>query len=53
MGMTKIIDIQTELLKHKPEDYPVEIVQNGTLPNEKHHVTNLGDLVQDVVKQDL
>lgn len=53
MGMTKIKDIQTELLKHKPEDYPVAIVQNGTLPNEKHHVTNLGNHVQDVVKHDL
>ena len=53
MGMTKIKDIQTELLKHKPENYPVAIVQNGTLPNEKHHVTNLGNLVQDVVKHEL
>lgn len=44
MGMTKIKDIQTELLKYKSEDYPVAIVQNGTLPNEKHHVTNLGIL---------
>ena len=53
MGMTKIKDIQAELLKHKPTDYPVAIVQNGTLPNEKHHVTNLGNLAQDVVKHDL
>ena len=53
MGMTKIKDIQTELLKHKSEDYPVAIVQNGTLPNERHHITNLGNLVQDVVIHDL
>lgn len=53
MGMTKIKDIQTELLKYKSEDYPVAIVQNGTLPNEKHHVTNLGNLVQDVLKHNL
>ena len=53
MGMTKIKDIQTELLKYKSEDYPVAIVQNGTLPNEKHHITNLGNLVQDVLKHNL
>ena len=53
MGMTKIKDIQTELLKHKPKDYPAAIVQNGTLPNEKHFVTSLGTLVEDVIKNDL
>ena len=53
MGMTKIKEIQTEILKYKPENYPVAIVQNGTLPNEKQHVTNLGNLIQDVVKHDL
>ena len=53
MGMTKIKDIQTELLKYKSEDYPVAIVQNGTLPNEKHHITNLENLVQDVLKHNL
>jgi len=35
MGMTHLKTIMQLFAKHKPQNYPVAVVQNGTLPNEK------------------
>lgn len=35
MGMTHLGEIMSIFKKHKPANFPVAIVQNGTLPNEK------------------
>lgn len=53
MGMSKLASIQKEFLQYKPFEYPVAVVQNGTLPNEKQLVTNLGKLTEDVKKNNL
>lgn len=35
MGMTHLKELMQLFAKYKPQNYPVAVVQNGTLPNEK------------------
>lgn len=44
MGTRKLPQIVRTFLDHHPEHYPVAIVQNGTLPNEKIIVGDLSDI---------
>lgn len=48
MGMSHLDEIIKTFQTHKPDDYPVAIVQHGTLPNERHIVSNLKNVVADV-----
>ena len=45
MGMRFLSQIIKEFLKHKPANYPVAIIQNGTTKNEKVIVGTLGNIL--------
>lgn len=49
MGMTHLEEIMNIFSKHKPANYPVGIVQNGTLKHEKW-VTGTLETIADIVK---
>lgn len=51
MGMTHLKEIVEVFREHKPECYPIGIVQNGTLPNEKWITGTLGTIV-DLVEEE-
>jgi uroporphyrin-III C-methyltransferase len=51
MGMTHLEEIMRIFSKHKPANYPVGIVQNGTLKNEKW-VTGTLENITDIVKKE-
>ena len=44
MGTRKLSQIVKHFLAHHPEDYPVALVQNGTLPSEKTVVGQLSNI---------
>lgn len=48
MGMTHLEEIISIFKKHKPADYPVGIVQNGTMPDEKWVTGTLHSIVKRV-----
>jgi len=48
MGMTHLEEIIHAFKIHKPAHYPVAIVQNGTMSNERHIVSDLNHVVQDI-----
>ena len=48
MGMTHLEEIIHAFKMHKPVHHPVAIVQNGTMSNERHIVSDLNHVVQDV-----
>ena len=48
MGMTHLEEIISIFKKHKPADYPVGIVQNGTMPDEKWVTGTLHTIVKRV-----
>jgi uroporphyrin-III C-methyltransferase len=48
MGMSHLDEIIKTFQTHKSDDYPVAVVQHGTLPNERHIVSNLKNVVADV-----
>jgi len=45
MGMKNLVKIRNEFLKHKPTNYPVAIIQNGTTKNEKVIVGTLENIL--------
>ena len=45
MGMRNLAKIRNEFLKHKPSNYPVAIIQNGTTKNEKVIVGTLENIL--------
>lgn len=51
MGMTHLEEITSIFSKQKPANYPVGIVQNGTLENEKW-VTGTLETIADIVKKE-
>ena len=51
MGMTHLEEIMGIFGKYKPANYPVGIVQNGTLENEKW-VTGTLETITDIVKKE-
>jgi uroporphyrin-III C-methyltransferase len=44
MGVSGAEQIQGDLLQGLPANTPVAVIQNATLPSQRHTVTNLGDL---------
>ena len=44
MGVGKLAEIIQVFKKHKPENYPIAIIQNGTLANEKMIKGNLANI---------
>jgi uroporphyrin-III C-methyltransferase len=48
MGITHLDEIVSIFSTHKPADYPIGIVQNGTLPNEKWVTGTLSTIVSRV-----
>ena len=50
MGMRFLKEIIAAFAQHKPENYPVAIIQNGTTVAEKVVVGNLSTIVQEVEK---
>lgn len=53
MGMSHLEEIIGIFKKHKPSDYPVGIVQNGTLPNEKWVRGTLDSIVNRVADENI
>lgn len=53
MGMTRASNLQGELCKVLPADTPAAIVQNASLPNQRHAVATLGTLAQTIAEQQL
>ncbi|MAV07786.1 MAG: hypothetical protein CMQ88_01115 [Gammaproteobacteria bacterium] len=53
MGMTHIGEIMSLFKKYKPADYPIGIVQNGTLPTERWVVGTLDTIVKCVKDEDV
>lgn len=53
MGMTHLEEIIHTFKTHKPDHHPVAVVQHGTLPNERHLVSDLKHVVQDVADANL
>lgn len=50
MGVGKLKEIVGVFRKYKPGHYPVAIIQNGTLPDEKIVRSDLDHIVEDVVR---
>jgi uroporphyrin-III C-methyltransferase len=44
MGMTSSQELQTALLKSMPPDTPIAVVQNASLPSQRHVCTDLAQL---------
>lgn len=53
MGIGKLKEIVEKFNKHKSSDYPIAIIQNGTLPNEKIVCGTLTDIIQKIEKEDI
>lgn len=53
MGMTRVQNLQGELLKVLPASTPAAIVQNASLPTQRHAIATLGTLAQTIVEQGL
>jgi uroporphyrin-III C-methyltransferase len=53
MGMTRAHTVQTELLKALPAHTPVAIVQNASLPTQRHAIATLGTLAQTIERAQL
>ena len=53
MGMTRASNLQGELCKVLPADTPAAIVQNASLPNQRHAIATLGTLAQTIAEQQL
>lgn len=53
MGMTRVQNLQGELLKVLPASTPAAIVQNASLPTQRHAIAALGTLAQTIVEQGL
>ena len=53
MGMTRALVVQQELLKVLPASTPAAIVQNASLPSQRHAITILGALAQTIAAQGL
>lgn len=51
MGMSKLLEIVSEFRKYKSIDYPIAIIQNGTMPNEKVIVGDLESIQTGVIEQ--
>lgn len=49
MGMNNLPNIISEFRKHKSDSYPVAIIQNGTMPNEKVVIADL-EHIQEAVQ---
>ena len=45
MGLSKLSEIVAFLSKYKPMDYPIAVIQNGSLPNQKQTIGNLSNIV--------
>ena len=53
MGISGVQRIQTELLKGLPASTPVAVIQNASLPNQRHITTTLDDLASAVAREGL
>lgn len=53
MGVSGAARIQEELLTGLPADTPVAVVQNASLPSQRHLATTLGQLAQDIARTGL
>ena len=53
MGVTGAQRIQQELLTGLPASMPVAVVQRASLPEQRHAVTTLGDLVETIAREAL
>jgi uroporphyrin-III C-methyltransferase len=53
MGMSTAQTIERELLKALPASTPVAIVQNASLPHQRHAIATLGTLAQTIATQQL
>ena len=53
MGMTRAQNLQGELLKVLPADTPAAIVQNASLPSQRHALATLATLAQTIAAQGL
>jgi uroporphyrin-III C-methyltransferase len=53
MGVSGVLRIQKELLTGLPFDTPVAVIENASLPNQRHIVTTLGDLSNSIVREQL
>ena len=53
MGMSKAQTVQDEMLKALPASTPVAIVQNASLPQQRHALGTLGTLAQTIAAHDL
>ena len=53
MGMTRALVVQQELLKVLPASTPAAIVQNASLPSQRHALATLATLAQTIAAQDL
>jgi uroporphyrin-III C-methyltransferase len=53
MGMKNLSEIVSEFLKYKSGDYPIAIIQNGTLENERIVLSTLSEIDFDVIKNNI
>ncbi len=53
MGVSGIDKIQQDLLVGLPRDTPAAVIQNATLPTQRHIITCLGDLAHAVAREHL
>ena len=53
MGVSNAAHLQKELLRGLPTDTPVAVIQNASLPSQRHAVTTLGELHTTVVREQL
>ncbi len=53
MGVSGVRRIQTELLTGLPANTPVAVIQNATLPDQRHITTTLDDLANAVIREGL
>ena len=53
MGVRGVQRIQAELLTGLPANTPVAVIQNATLPDQRHVITTLDDLADAVAREEL
>ncbi|HOU46464.1 MAG TPA: uroporphyrinogen-III C-methyltransferase [Chitinophagales bacterium] len=53
MGIGKLAEIINVFKKYKPTTYPIAIIQNGTLPNEKSVCGNLSTIQESVLQENI
>jgi uroporphyrin-III C-methyltransferase len=53
MGVSGVQRIQNELLTGLPFDTPVAVIENASLPSQRHIVTTLGDLSNSIAREQL